>query len=145
MAVTAHAYPQFMQKLATKSVNLSSDTLKALLMASYTAANTHTTMADVKGAGTEATGTAYTAGGQTLTGVTITTTGTTTTLTAANPTWANSTITAAYAVFYDGTGGTDATNFPFVYWDFGGSQSSSNGSFTLTINASGIWQVTSTF
>jgi hypothetical protein len=145
VAVTAHAYPQIQQKLATKAVNLSTDALKVMLLSAYTPAVTHTTMTDVLAAATEATGTAYTAGGQALTSVSLTTSGTVTTLTCANPSWASSTITAAFAVFYDATGGTNATNFPLVYWDFGGNQSSSNGTFTLTINASGLYQVTSSF
>lgn len=143
MAVTAHTYPQLEQKAGTKSVNLSSDSLKVMLLSAYTFANTHATMTDVKAAGTEVTGTGYTAGGQALTSVSFTTSGTVTTLTAANPSWASSTITAAYAVFYDAAGGTDATDYPICYWDFGGSQSSSAGTFTLTINASGLYQVTS--
>lgn len=143
MAVTAHAYPQLQQKLATKSANLSTDSLKVMLFSAYTFANTHATLTDVKAAGTEASGTGYTAGGQALTSVNLTTSGTTTTLTCANPTWPTSTITAAFAVFYDASGGTDATNLPIVYWDLGGSQSSSSGSFTLTINGSGLYQVTS--
>lgn len=143
MAVTAHTYPQVQQKMGTKAVNLSADSLKVMLLTAYTFANTHATMADVLGAGTEASGTGYTAGGQALTGVTFTTSGTTTTLTCANPSWSASTITAAFAVFYDAAGGTNATNYPFCYWDFGGSSSSSAGAFTLTVNGSGLYQITS--
>jgi hypothetical protein len=143
VAVTAHSYPQIAQKLGTKAVNLSSDSLKVMLFSAYTFANTHTTMADVVAAGTEASGTNYVAGGQALTSVTFTTSGTTTTLTCANPSWSSSTITASYAVFYDAAGGTNATNFPICYWDFGGAQSSSNGTFTLTVNGSGLYQITS--
>lgn len=143
MAVTAHAYPQFQQKAGTKAANLATDSLKVMLLSAYTFAATHATMTDVKAAGTEATGTGYTAGGVALSSVTFTTSGTVTTLTAANPSWAASTITAAYAVFYDAQGGTDATNYPICYWDFGGSQSSSAGTFTLTVSGSGLYQVTS--
>lgn len=144
MAVTAHAYPQFQQKALTKTVNVSTDALKVMLLSAYTFANTHATMADVVAAGTEATGTGYTAGGQALTSVTLSTpTGTVTTLTCANPSWTTSTITAAFAVFYDAAGGTNATNYPICYWDFGGSQSSSAGTYTLTISGSGLYTVTS--
>ena len=142
MAVSAHAFPAIQQKLGTKAVNLSTDSLKVMLLSAYTYANTHTTMTDVLGAGTEASGTGYTAGGQALTSVTLTTTGTVTTLTCANPSWATSTITASFAVFYDAAGGTNATNFPICYWDFGGSQSSSAGAFTLTVNGSGLYTIT---
>lgn len=143
MAVTAKTYPQFEQKVATKNVNLSSDTLKVMLLTAYTFATTHATMTDVVGAGTETSGTGYTAGGQALTSVTLSTSGTVTTLTCANPSWASSSITAAFAVFYDAQGGTNSTNYPFVTWDFGGSSSSSSGAFTLTINGSGLYTVTS--
>lgn len=121
-----------------KAVNLSTDTLKVMLLSAYTYADTHSTIADVLGAGTEATGTGYTAGGQTLTGVTVTSNAKVTTVTCTSPSWAASTITAAFAVFYDAQGGTNATNYPICYWDFGGNQSSSSGAYTLTINASGL-------
>lgn len=143
MAVVAHSYPQAQQKMGTKAVNLSTDSLKVMLLTAYTFTNTHATMTDVLAAGTETSGTGYTAGGQALTSVAFTTTGTVTTLTAANPSWAASTITAAFAVFYDAAGGTNATNYPFCYWDFGGSSSSSAGAFTLTVNGSGLYQITS--
>lgn len=138
MTVTSHNYPKGVEDALKKQLNLSTDSLKVMLFASYTYSSSHASMTDVKGAGTEATGTGYTAGGQALTGVTVSTSGTTTTLTCANPSWGSSTITAAYAVFYDAQGGTDATNVPLVFWDLGGSQSSSSGSFTLTINGSGL-------
>lgn len=142
MAVTAKVYPQIQQKLGTKAINLSTDSLKVMLFSAYTWANTHTTMADVVAAGTEATGTGYTAGGQALTGVSLTTSGLVTTLTCSSPTWASSTITAAAAVFFDAAGGTNATNFPIVHWDLGGSQSSLSAAFTLTISGSGLLTLT---
>jgi hypothetical protein len=140
MAVTAHVYPQIQQKMASKAVNLGTDSLKVMLVNGGSYDNTDVTIADVKAnAGfVEASGTAYVAGGAALASVTVTTSGNVTTLTCANPAWAASTITATGAVFYDAAGGTDATNFPIVYWDFGGAQSSSNGSFTLSINGSGL-------
>ena len=138
MSVTSHLYPKVQEALAKKQLNLSSDSLKVMLLSAYTYSNTHATMSDVKGAGTEAEGTAYTAGGQALTSVTVATSGSTTTIDCADPSWASSTITAAYAVFYDASGGTDSTNIPICYWDLGGSQSSSSGAFLLTINGSGL-------
>lgn len=142
MAVTAHAYPQIQQKLATKAINLSTDSLKVMLLSAYTYSSAHATMADVKAAGTEATGTAYTAGGQAVASVTLATSGNVTTLDAADPSWAASTISAAHAVFYDAAGGTDATNFPIAHWDFGGTQSSTAAAFTLTLSASGLYTIT---
>ena len=138
MAVTAHLFPKIQENAMKKLVNLSTDSLKAMLLSAYTYADSHSTMADVLGAGTEAAGTNYTAGGQALTGVTLSSSAKVTTLTCTSPSWAASTITAAFAVFYDAQGGTNATNDPICYWDFGGNQSSSNGAYTLTINASGL-------
>jgi hypothetical protein len=94
------------------------------------------------------TGTAYSR--QLLTSVAVSpatdvyTTGTTYMLTCASPAWAASTISAKYAFFYDNTfgSGTDSTNLMLCYWDFGGTNSSSSGSFTLTISGSGLLQWT---
>lgn len=142
MAVTAHVYPKFQESAVKKGVNISTDSLKVMLLSAYTFANTHATITDVKAAGTEATGTGYTAGGQALSSVTVATSGTVTTFDAADPSWSSSSVSAAYAVFYDAQGGTDATNIPIAYWDFGGTQTSASGTFTLTINASGIATLT---
>lgn len=142
MAVTAKVYPQIQQKLATKAVNLSTDSLKVILFQTYTFSAGHSTMSDVMAAGTEATGSGYTTGGQALSGVSLTTSGQVTTLTCGSPTWPSSTITAAAAVFYDAAGGSNATNFPLVHWDLGGSQSSLGAAFTLTISGSGLLTLT---
>lgn len=144
MAVTAVTFPQFQQKAGTKLVNVSTDSLKVMLLSAYTFANTHATMADVVAAGTEISGTGYTAGGQALTSVSFSTTGTVTKLTCANPAWTTATLTNVnYAVFFDAAGGTNATNYPICYWNLGGAQSVTGGTFTLTINASGLYTVTS--
>ena len=139
MAVTAHAYPQFMQRdlsgSAAVALGGSGDTLKVMLLSAYTYASTHATLADVLAAGTEAAGSGYTAGGQALTGVTLSTAAGVTSLSCANPSWSAATITAAYAVFYDAAGSTNATRYPFCYWDFGGSVSSSANTYTLTVNS----------
>jgi hypothetical protein len=142
MAVTAHVYPKFQESAVKKGVNLATDSLKVMLLSAYTFANSHATMADVKGSGTEASGTGYTAGGQALTSVTVSTSGTVTTFDCADPSWSASSIAAAFAVFYDAQGGTDSTNIPIAYWDFGGTQTSSSGTFTLTVNASGVATLT---
>ncbi len=142
MAVTAHVYPKFQESAIKKGVNLATDSLKVALFSAYTFANTHATMADVKAAGTEASGTGYTAGGQALASVTVATSGNVTTFDCADPAWTSSSISAAYAVFYDAQGGTDSTNIPIAYWDFGGTQTSASGTFTLTINASGVATLT---
>jgi hypothetical protein len=142
VAVTAFTFPQVQQKLATKAVNLSTDSLKVMLLTAYTFSNTHATITNVKAAGTETTGTGYTAGGVALSSVTLATSGAVTTLDAADPSWTTATFSAAYAVFYDAAGGTDATNFPICYWNLGGTQSVTAGTFTLTLSASGIYTIT---
>lgn len=163
MAVTAHVWPAATLAADTKNFNFTSgqDNLYVLLIASGTfvftaGANTpyaYTTVSQflagdgTNGALTEVStsGTSYTR--QQLTGVTITDSAGSlvTTLTCANPTWPSSTISAKYACFFDaGIGGSGtsagdaATNKLLCYWDFGGTNSSSSGSFTLTISGSGL-------
>lgn len=150
MAVTAHAFPTLdLNGLKNKTINLSTDTLQVLLVASTSPAYTwnatsqgHTTVTNFlagSGAGalTEVTGGSYTR--QTLGTVTFTDSANVTTLTCANITWTNVTFSATYAAFFDNTvGGTDATNQLVCYWDFGGTQSVSAANFTLTISGSGL-------
>jgi len=62
-------------------------------------------------------------------------------LDAADTTWASSTITARYAVVYASTG-TASTSPLIGYVDFGSDQSSTNGNFTITWDATGIVRVT---
>jgi hypothetical protein len=126
-----------------KKVDLDGDTLKVMLLADYTPADTHQYLSQVKAAGTEAVGTGYTAGGKTLTGVTWTRTGKTWTLDCADVSWdtTDGSLDAAWAVVYDSTPGTDATN-PVIGWvnldGAGGTVSSSNGTFSLLMNAAGL-------
>jgi hypothetical protein len=144
VAVTAKQYPQFQQKALTKLVNVSSDPLILVLLTAYTFSLTHATLADVLAAGTEASGTSYTAGGVTVAGQLLTTSGSVTTLTATSPNLSTSTVTASYGVWLiKPSGASNSTTYPVCYWDFGGSQSSNTGNFTLTINASGLatWTV----
>lgn len=147
MAVTAHAYPQFDQKALSKAVNAGTDTLKFMLLSAYTFANTHATMTDVLGAGTElGTANGYTAGGIALSGVSLATSGLVTTLTATSPVLTvpqGGSLAFAYVVFFDAQGGSNATNFPVAFWDLGGTSTfndttAGSETVTLTINASGI-------
>lgn len=147
MAVTSHTYTKLAASLAAKSVNFTSDTLKVMLLSAYTVGTTQDTaqfVSDVKAVGTETNGTGYTAGGAALTSVTYTESGHVYTLTCANPTWSatGGSLAAAYALFYDSTPGTDATNPVLCYWDLGGTQTATNAAFTLTINASGLITIT---
>jgi hypothetical protein len=147
MALTAVKFELVNKSLANKEIDFDSDTIKCALLSAYTpdaSATGHQYWSQVKAAGTEAVGTGYTAGGVTLTSVTWTQTGGVWalkgTIPARNTTGGS--LAAAYAVFYDGTPATDATRPVICYWNLdgaGGTQTSSNGTFTLTQNASGIF------
>lgn len=140
---TITMYGNFANALGQKLIDLDSDTIKvALTTSSYTPnKDTHDFFNDVTN---EVSGTGYTAGGATLGSVTWTyNSGTDTwTFDAADTTWATSTITARYAVIYDSTPGTAATNPLIAYVDFVTDQTSSGAAFTLTWSGSGIFTVT---
>jgi hypothetical protein len=144
MAVTSKVYTKNAHSLATRLANLSTDSLKVMLLSAYTAGSTQNTaqfVSDVLAApATEATGTGYSAGGATLTGVTLTDSGLVTTLTSGSPSWnaAGGSLAAAFALFYDAQPGSNATNPVLCYWDLGGTQTATNATFTLTIAGSGL-------
>jgi|SRR6478609_1111764 len=141
MAVSAKLYSIGMAKLANKEIDYDSDTIKvALATSSYTPnQNTHDYFNDITN---EVTGTGYTAGGATLGSKTVTQSTTTHTFDAADTVWTTSTITARYAIIYDATPGTAATNPLIAYVDFGADVSSTAGDFTITWSASGIFTLT---
>jgi hypothetical protein len=159
MAVTAHVFPSFNLAALEKSANFtnlaSSTHLSALLITTGTYTFTNAgfgTCASVtnflagdgtNGALTETStsGTGYTRNTN-IGSVTVADTGTgssaVTTLSCANVSWTSATFTAKYALFYDSTSGSDTTNVPICYWDFGGAQSVSGATFTLTIAGTGL-------
>lgn len=82
-------------------------------------------------------GTGYTR--QAATSVTYTASGEIVTLTSANFSWSSATFSTVYGFLYDATVGSGDSSHPIIaYWDFGGSQSASSTTFTLTVNASGL-------
>jgi hypothetical protein len=137
-------YGQFLQQALNKEVDWDTDTIKvALLSNSYTPdQDAHNYFDDVSTY--EVTGTGYTAGGITLANKTNTYNSSTNVivLDADDVTWSSSTITARYAVVYDATPATNATKPLIGYVDFGSDQSSSNGNFTITWDATGIVRIT---
>lgn len=141
MAVTAHFYDNYWIQLNAKAINLLSDTLKLMLTTSSYAYNrgTDTFKSSVTN---EVVGTGYTAGGTTIGSMAISATGNVVTITGANASWPSATFTAAVAVLYDSTPATDATRPLIGVVDFGGNQSPSNGTLSVTWNASGIGTVT---
>jgi hypothetical protein len=137
-------YGQFLAKALNKEVDWDSDTIKvALLTSSYTPnQDTHDYFDDVSAY--EVSGTGYTAGGQTLGSKTVTydSANNVIVLDAADTTWSSSTITARYAVVYDDSGATAASKALIGYVDFSSDQSSTNGNFTITWDATGIVRIT---
>jgi hypothetical protein len=150
MALAAYFQPKFEQNhLGKAHVNLSTDTLNVGLIASGTLAARGTTegyefVSDLLANGGSALTEVSTSGTnyarQSLTSVSYTESGLVVTLTAANPAWANGTFTTVYGWLHDETASssTDATRPLIAIWDFGGAQSVSGTTFTLTVNASGL-------
>jgi hypothetical protein len=141
---TTKTYGSLITKAFNKEIDWESDTIKvALVTSSYTPnQDSHDYFDDVSA--NEVSGTGYTAGGATLASKTIGyTSGTNVTkFDAADVSWTSSTITARYAVIYDTTPGTSATNPLIAYVDFGSDQSSSNGTFAIVWDAAGIFTTT---
>lgn len=161
MAFTAHVPTKFMNNLATKAINMSTDTFRVVLANSTTtgltaAQDTMSTMTDVKAVTgwTELTtgigGSNYTfnanstSSGQAIAGSSWTASGHVYTWTATNPAWTTAAagFNPAYAVFFTSSGGSDATNFIVCWWDFGGAQLGTGGNYTLTISGTGIMTAT---
>lgn len=131
-------YNSYKTNVANGTINLATATLKVMLVAGYTAdVVNHKFRSDVTSF--EITGTGYTLGGVALGSLSVTENDTTNkgVFTAGNASWASSTITAAGAIIYNSTG-TNSTSQLIAYFDFGGSKSSSNGTFQITWNGTGI-------
>jgi hypothetical protein len=137
-------YGQFLSQALNKEIDWDTDTIKvALLSNAYTPdQDAHNYLDDV--ITYEVTGTGYTQGGNTLGNKTNSYNSSTNVivLDADDTTWSSSTITARYAVVYDATPSTNATRPLIGYVDFGSDQSSSNGNFTITWDATGIVRIT---
>ena len=131
MAIT-QAIPTSFKAEILQGIHDSADTYK---MALYTSAATlgaattdYTTTNEVVGIG-------YTAGGVTLSGFNVTTSGTTAILDfTTDPSWANATITARGALVYNAS----KSNKAVAIYDFGSDIASTNGDFTVSINALGL-------
>jgi hypothetical protein len=148
ITVLAYFQPKFEQDhLGQKLVDLSTDTLKVGLIATSGLAARSTSegyeyvsqlLANNGSALTEVSGTGYSR--LSLTSVSYTVSGLTTTLTSVSPAWTGASFTAYYGWLHDETAssGTDATRPLICIWDFGGAQTVSSSTFTLTVNTSGL-------
>lgn len=137
-------YGNAILKAFNKEIDWDSDTIKVALVGSGYTPNqdSHDYWDDVSS--NEVTGAGYTAGGASLAGKTATydTASNVIVLDANDVVWASSTITARYAVVYDDSGATAAQKALIGYVDFGSDQSSTNGNFTVTWDATGIIRIT---
>lgn len=150
MAVNAYFQPLFEQNhTGKKLVNLSTDTFNVGLIASGTLAARGTSenyefvsqlLANNGSALTEVStsGTGYSR--QALTSVSFTQSALVVTFTASNPSWPAATFSTVYGWIHDETAssGTDATRPLVCLWDFGGTQTVTGSTFTLSVNASGL-------
>ena len=150
ISVLAYSQPKFEQNhLGKKLVNLSTDTLTVGLIATSGLAARGTSegyeyVSDLLNNNGSAltevstSGTGYTR--QNLASVSYTVSALVVTLTAANPSWSGSTFTTYYGWLHDETAssGTDATRPLICIWDWGGAQSPSGVTFTITVNGSGL-------
>jgi hypothetical protein len=140
MAVTAFLYgvPMKNQYDGTAVIDFDTDTIKVALLTGYTPSqDTHDFFNDVSG--TQITGTGYTAGGATLGTKTVTydTATDQIRLDGADTSWTTSTLSATHAVVYKDTG-TASTSPVLCYIDFGGTVSTTAGTFQITWDATGV-------
>lgn len=141
MAVTAKLFGNFKLALAQKKIDLSSDDIRLMLTTTAPNQDTWVYKSDVTG---ETSGTGYTAGGKTLTysGVTrlaYNSSTNTVTFDAEDTSWPTSTLSAAYGVLYSYTsGGSDSLRYLIGYIDFGGTVSTTAGTFQVVWNSSGV-------
>ena len=143
MAVTAFVFPLVFTAAFNKEIDLLDDAIKVALTTSIYAVDqdTHDYFNDVTN---EVVGTGYTAGGVALATDTITYTAGTNVwkYDADDSSWTTATITARFAVVYDSTPATAATQPLICYQNFGADVVSTAGTFLITWNASGIFTIT---
>lgn len=128
-------YLSMLEDEARGAIDFDTDTFKAMLVQSGYTPNktTHTKRSDVT---SEASGTGYTAGGTAVTCTVAKVTGSNNvTLTFSNPSWATATISAAGIVIYKSRGGASTADELVAFGDFGGTITSSGGTFAVTFSS----------
>ncbi len=132
---TGKNYVKYYDSLNKKTVDWVNDAIKmALFTSSLVIAQSADQFFDVAPYTTnEVAGTGYTAGGQAIASKTNVASTLKYVLSSANPSWTTATFTTAYGVLYDAT---PASNKPLIaYIDFGGSQTVTAGTFTITVDS----------
>lgn len=143
MAITASGlFGLTLEKMLIDTLGLSLESETAVKTAMITDSatpdfNAHDFWSDLEA--NEVSGTGYTVGGNVLTSTEVTIASGVLTYDAADPSWASSTISNAMAgvVYFDRGGATTADEL-FALLDFVTAASSSAGTFTIQLNASGI-------
>ena len=143
MAITAAGlFGLSLEKFLIDTVGLSLESETAVKMAMITDSaapdfTTHDFWSDLEA--NEVSGTGYTAGGQVMTGTEITLSGGVLTYDCTDPAWTTSTIASAMGgVFYFDRGGATTADELVGLLDFVTAASSSGGTFTIQVNASGL-------
>lgn len=138
---TVHPYNAFRLRLANGDIDLDGDTFKVMLTtATYSPdIDAHDFRDDVTN---EVSGTGYTAGGETLAGLTLTQNNTSDRVEwdFTDPQWTSASFTARYAVIYKNVGSA-ATDNLVCYIDLLSDQTVSSGTFTIQLNASGLFAI----
>lgn len=141
MALGTHPFVYGFLNAFSKTINWTADAVMiGLLSSAWTPVQTAQHWSDVN-ANEVANGNGYLTGGVALGSPTNVVSGSTQTLSGASVSWTSSGagFSAAYAIGYDSTPGTAATDPLVFYVDLGGTQTVSGGSvLTLAWNASGI-------
>ena len=126
-------YNSMLHDITTGAIDFDTDTFKCMLVtSSYVPSKSHAKRSDITN---EVTGTGYTTGGNTAT-ATVSAINNTSNLQAiawSITSWTSSTITARGAVIYKYRGGASTADELVGYLDFTTDQSSSGGTFTVTV------------
>lgn len=141
-AVTGTLYGLTAQKQIEGNANATTWTSDTIKVSLHTSAETPNQDTDDfwNDAGSEVTGTGYTTKGATLGSPTSTydTTTDQVRLDGTDTSWSSSTITARLAVVYEDTAGADTTDPVHGWVDFGADVSTTNGTFQITWDSTGI-------
>lgn len=140
MAITAKLYAPYVAKVNNKEIDFDTDVIKvALCTSTYTPSQTtHDYFNDITNELTTANG--YTAGGATIASKTVTLSTLTQQFDAADTSWTFSgLVTFRYAIVYDSSPGTAATNPLIGYIDFGADQTPNGVVYTIQWAATGIF------